>query len=1136
MIPDTKETEMAAIGENIDTPADYDEFEEEKEAEWVDCGCFSYRWWYGIEVDVCGGFMRFNPVVFLSSCAILIAFVAWSMIDPKGCRKDLTTVSTLVYEGFSWLYIAAVAAFGIFDLYLMLTPYGDIILGKYGEKPRFSMGSWFSMLFSAGIGIGLFFFGMSEPLAFYSQSYGKGWLYPTRWGNQERYVRAVTSLNVAWFHWGFAPSACYCIVGLPLAYLVHVKKMPCTMKTVFYPLLGEATWGIMGDIIDIISIFGTMFGVVTSLGLGILQMNTGLDIMFAGVEKNITTQVVMICCITLIATVSVFTGLDYGIKLLSNVNFMMGIFVTTALLFMSDVWVILEIFTETMGQHLWLLIDQTFHLDAFGHNNFMYGNVDKSVINGRDSMSTGGYTKYSYTYVDTAMGSKVSEPTGSAGDAAFIHGWTVFYWAWWISWAPFVGIFIAQISKGRSIKEFILGNVFVPSFLCFAWMAIYGGLAIQMEMEAESLGLGGNWYMDNPDTRFMNEPAIWASNNAVNSSIWSKRNANISLETPLVEPFPDKPFVAEYYETNNASIHVAEYDGMPEAVHKQGFFWVSATTNEYLTTPVGLQAKTKPSLLQAQWFAINKTTGALINGALQPSWTEGKDYEKLYIGKNISYVLSSTVLPMCQLNANFVRAKCTGLYRLNTVCEQVTCNEAFYRRTYKAIVPNWQDHPMDPVNAFGYDGSASSVMGEKAVLANVERWGSISGADMDKEKRLNGELYKPAYDKYRNNVPRCLGKFTTGPTGGLVTQKGASGEFGTKTDYFGETIRLSCMGFTDQLFVYIFTQPFPYFIAFLTFISICTYFITSSDSGSHVIDMVACNGNEEPPKCQRIWWAVLEGAVAAMVLAVGGEDALKALRSSALIAALPFTFVMIAMMFSTLNLLNEHKRKTIKEQGSWPPPQEYYDEHYRLAKNQAEDPRPWKNKMGASCDACARMVGCCCGITSELSFLECFKGLVCPCFVLYETNNETKVREGGMFMLCLSTLLAVVSVLFLFLSLTDDVKMAKGWWGLGIELWIAFALIMTGERSAFREKFNLQGNGVSDCFGLVFCWPCAACQQRLEANDRSEELTTGADKESPPSPRTHNESIANDLVDVGDSLPDDEKDGKRGPEAILPEA
>merc|ERR1719361_2258601 len=420
-----------------------------------DMGCVKFRV-MPFDLEVAGGILRFNPVVTFGSLIAIIGFIIYCNNDPPEAMKKMKEWKTEIANNFTWLYIGGVGAFFIFDAWLMFSRFGNVILGPPGEPPRFSTGSWFAMLFSAGVGIGLFYFGVSEPIYHYAG--------PNRWSKLPRYERAIAAMNVSWFHWGLAPSACYSIVGLPIAFYAHRQGMPCSMRTVFYPLMGNAIHGPIGDLVDILSVMGTIFGIGTSLGLGANTVAAGLNRIFEDDFKNTEdNQKLIIWVVTAFATVSVATGLDYGIRRLSEGNFMLGLFVIGVLAMAGDTFYLVDLFVETAGMHIWSLADLEFHTDAFEDNPAIRG--------------------------------------GAANIRGWMDGWTVFYWGWWISWAPFVGVFIAQISKGRTVREFILGNVFVPSLLTSVWFSIYGGLGLEMEMTAETMGIGGNYHILMPETK-----------------------------------------------------------------------------------------------------------------------------------------------------------------------------------------------------------------------------------------------------------------------------------------------------------------------------------------------------------------------------------------------------------------------------------------------------------------------------------------------------------------------------------------------------------------------------------------------------------------------------------------------------------
>ena len=332
-----------------------------------------------------------------------------------------------VTETFGWFLILVVAGFLMYTFWLMLGRFNHVVLGPDGCKPDYSFGSWLAMLFSAGMGIGLLFYGVAEPLLhFASPPYGQA----------ETIQAARMAMNVTYFHWGLHAWAIYGLMGLSLAYFHFRKGLPLSLRSVFYPLLKEKIHGPWGHVIDVTAVLGTLFGVATSLGFGAKQVNSGMHDVF-GLEISAEVQVGLIAIITLFATASVVMGLDAGIKRLSEFN------IICATLFL--------IFVFLAGPTVWIL------------NNFVQstGHFLQNAI---------GTMFYTESYVETGWQAS----------------WTVFYWAWWISWSPFVGLFIARISKGRTIREFLASVLIVPSLLSFFWFSTFGGTALYFQMHGKA--------------------------------------------------------------------------------------------------------------------------------------------------------------------------------------------------------------------------------------------------------------------------------------------------------------------------------------------------------------------------------------------------------------------------------------------------------------------------------------------------------------------------------------------------------------------------------------------------------------------------------------------------------------------------
>ncbi|MET4731848.1 BCCT family betaine/carnitine transporter [Thalassospira sp. MBR-102] len=380
------------------------------------------------------GFDIHNPV-FAVSALTVIAFVAYTLLMPEQANSVFSLLFSEVTKGFDWFFIGAADIFVILCLVVVVSPYGKVRLGGKDATPDFSYLSWFSMLFAAGMGIGLMFYGVSEPLSHFSSSLGgtavgadgirTDWAPLGAAATQEEAVRLGMAASI--FHWALHPWAIYAIVALSLALFSYNKGLPLTIRSAFYPIFGERVWGWPGHIIDILAVFATLFGLATSLGLGAVQANSGFNKLF-GMPIDTTWQVILIVGITSIALFSVVRGLESGVKLLSEIN--MGI---AFLLFL---------FVLVAGPTLLLATDVFDFL--------------------------GAYLQYLPA---------LSNPVGRE-DVNFMQGWTSFYWAWWISWSPFVGMFIARVSRGRTVREFIISVLLIPSLVCVLWMSIFGGSAI----------------------------------------------------------------------------------------------------------------------------------------------------------------------------------------------------------------------------------------------------------------------------------------------------------------------------------------------------------------------------------------------------------------------------------------------------------------------------------------------------------------------------------------------------------------------------------------------------------------------------------------------------------------------------------
>ncbi|NTJ43276.1 BCCT family transporter [Agrobacterium larrymoorei] len=368
-----------------------------------------------------------NRPVFLWSISLTLLFVIAGVVSPQGSAAVFSAVQSWIVTELGWIYLISVAVFLIFMLYLGFSSFGRIKLGPNHSEPDFSYGAWFSMLFAAGMGIGLVFFGVAEPVKHFTA--------PPE-GDPATIAAARTAMEISYFHWGLHAWAVYAVIGLSLAYFSFRHGLPLTMRSALYPLIGDRIYGPIGNAVDTFAVIGTIFGVATSLGLGVLQVNAGFNHVL-GWPISFWVQLPLIVIITAMATVSVATGLDKGIKFLSNLNMLMAVALMLFVFVMGPTTFLMRAFVQNLGAYLDHFVFRTFYMYAYS--------PDK-------------------------------------GPSEWLGDWTLFYWGWWIAWSPFVGMFIARISRGRTIREFIAGVLLVPAGFSFAWMTVFGDTALSLHL------------------------------------------------------------------------------------------------------------------------------------------------------------------------------------------------------------------------------------------------------------------------------------------------------------------------------------------------------------------------------------------------------------------------------------------------------------------------------------------------------------------------------------------------------------------------------------------------------------------------------------------------------------------------------
>jgi glycine betaine transporter len=366
-----------------------------------------------------------DPWVFGIAAAISTAFVLWGVLDSDSVATVADKVLTWIIDTFGWFFVLSTVLFLAFAVILACGRFGRVRLGEDDDRPEFRTSSWIAMMFSAGMGIGLMFFAVAEPISHLTAPPAG----TVRAGTDEA---AQQAMSLSYFHWALHPWAIYAIVGLALAYFTYRRGLPNLISSAFYPLLGERIHGPIGKSIDILAIFATLFGSATSLGLGALQINSGLDFLW-GVEPADGIAVAIIAVLTVAFVLSAVSGVSRGIQWLSNINMLLAIALVLFLLVVGPTVFQLETLVESIGGYLTTIVPASFQ-------------------------------------------------TGAFGDQEWLSAWTIFYWAWWISWAPFVGTFIARISRGRTIREFVTGVLLVPSGVTFIWFAVFGGAAIDLQL------------------------------------------------------------------------------------------------------------------------------------------------------------------------------------------------------------------------------------------------------------------------------------------------------------------------------------------------------------------------------------------------------------------------------------------------------------------------------------------------------------------------------------------------------------------------------------------------------------------------------------------------------------------------------
>lgn len=371
-----------------------------------------------------------DPAVFWPAIVVIGGFVLWGSLGSDSLAAVSGRVLAFIIEGFGWTFVVSTALFLIFAVFLALSRFGRIRLGRDEDRPEFSTTSWICMMFSVGMGIGLMFWGVAEPVSHFGAP-------PHGLAEPQSREAALLAMQYAYFHWALHPWAIYAVVGLAIAYFSYRKGLPILISSAFTPLLGDRVNGPIGKAIDVLAIIATLFGTATSLGLGAQQIASGMNFLW-GTGESVTLSLGIIAVLSVLFILSAVSGVGKGIQFLSNMNMIVAVLLLAFLAAIGPTIFIFDTFAASLGDYLTNLVSMSFKTAAFA-------------------------------------------------DGDWLGAWTIFYWAWWISWAPFVGVFIARISKGRTIREFVTGVLLIPSAVTFVWFTIMGGTALHSELA----GAGG---------------------------------------------------------------------------------------------------------------------------------------------------------------------------------------------------------------------------------------------------------------------------------------------------------------------------------------------------------------------------------------------------------------------------------------------------------------------------------------------------------------------------------------------------------------------------------------------------------------------------------------------------------------------
>lgn len=829
-----------------------------------------------------------NPTVFLIGTALTWGFAIWILaadkIDCFGAVNDDVTQASVdladwkawVSEIFNWFYIGSQDIWILYILYLFFSRFGNVKLGS--EKPEFSDAAYFMMMFTCGVAVGLFFYGVTEPL-YHKFEAGKNYINQN--GKTSENESDQEAFNITMYHWGFHGWVPYTLVGIMLAHSCYVRGLPMCIRSCMYPLIGNRINGWLGDVLDGFSVLVIISGVCTSLGLGAVQIAAGMSRLHPDWENielgkdsvwdKADTQVIITWLITLVATGSLLSGIHYGIKFLSMLAFLSGMFLLLTLMFLGNTWFQFNFMTQSIGFYFQWLMQLGWHTDAFEHLN-QVDSVETSL--GFSLLAADGTVTYHATNANA--GGADDGPY----DAKYYNWWTIFYWGWWIAWSPFVGTFIARISKGRTIREVIVYSLFAPLAYIFWWFSAFGGEGLLMDRLASNLQAAGAPF--------------------------------IGIASTSTDPLF----------TVHATVPECTDPSLPEGFLGQCVTWTERSYDAFDADKWSSQASeasTRESPLSCPGLTAHLTPNCA--NLHQGSWNDPAATEQTFAASNCGhqfggramFCTSATTVQADLGNCAYIKdAKACETYApLGTRTQEGidACKATCFScptRPKKAL--KWQDVQ-----------KCSSNKLDSAGLVNTDADSLMAGTTGDHTKTLGCSKRSLRYPHTTHD--KCIPaellhqwvKSDAAPLGMRnnpnLLQKGKICKLYS---------RIYGSGTGNQPFFDVLDQwgPFGNFLCGLSIFSLIVYFCTSSDSGSLVIDIMASNGKADASVLQRIFWAFNEALLCTALIVASetddglfGNGSLKAFQAGSICCGLPFTVVLCLICVALHRALCEDERK-----------------------------------------------------------------------------------------------------------------------------------------------------------------------------------------------------------------------------------